>query len=155
MVIRKAKLTDIDRLSELLYEVHNLHAEGRPDIFQKGKQKYSKEDLESVLTNSQTPVWVAEEKRKVVGYIFCIYEEVKDHTSLTNRKTLYIDDLCVDKEFRQKGIGKSLYNYVKMIAKSNGCYDVTLNVWNLNPGALAFYEKLGLKPMKIYMEEIL
>lgn len=155
MVIRKAKLTDIDRLSELLYEVHNLHAEGRPDIFQKGKQKYSKEDLESVLTNSQTPVWVAEEKRKVVGYIFCVYEEVKDHTSLTNRKTLYIDDLCVDKEFRQKGIGKSLYNYVKMIAKSNGCYDVTLNVWNLNPGALAFYEKLGLKPMKTYMEEIL
>ena len=155
MIIRKAKLTDIDRLSELLYEVHNLHAEGRPDIFQKGKQKYSKEDLESVLTNSQTPVWVAEEKRKVVGYIFCIYEEVKDHTSLTNRKTLYIDDLCVDKEFRQKGIGKSLYNYVKMIAKSNGCYDVTLNVWNLNPGALAFYEKLGLKPMKTYMEEIL
>ena len=155
MVIRKAKFTDIDRLSELLYQVHNLHAEGRPDIFQKGKQKYSKEDLESVLTNSQTPVWVAEEKRKVVGYIFCIYEEVKDHTSLTDRKTLYIDDLCVDKEFRQKGIGKALYNYVKMIAKSKGCYDVTLNVWNLNPGAIAFYEKLGLKPMKTYMEEIL
>ena len=155
MVIRKAKLTDIDRLSELLYQVHNLHAEGRPDIFQKGKQKYSKEDLESVLTNSQTPVWVAEEKRKVVGYIFCIYEEVKDHTSLTDRKTLYIDDLCVDKEFRQTGIGKALYNYVKMIAKSKGCYDVTLNVWNLNPGAIAFYEKLGLKPMKTYMEEIL
>ena len=155
MVIRKAKFTDIDRLSELLYQVHNLHAEGRPDIFQKGKQKYSKEDLESVLTNDQTPVWVAEEKRKVVGYIFCIYEEVKDHTSLTDRKTLYIDDLCVDKEFRQKGIGKALYNYVKMIAKSKGCYDVTLNVWNLNPGAIAFYEKLGLKPMKTYMEEIL
>jgi len=155
MVIRKAKFTDIDRLSELLYEVHNLHAEGRPDIFQKGKQKYSKEDLESVLKNGKTPVWVAEEKRKVVGYIFCIYEEVKDHTSLTDRKTLYTDDLCVDKEFRQKGIGKALYNYVKMIAKSNGCYDVTLNVWNLNPGAIAFYEKLGLKPMKTYMEEIL
>lgn len=155
MVIRKAKFTDIDRLSELLYQVHNLHAEGRPDIFQKGKQKYSKEDLESVLSNDQTPVWVAEEKRKVVGYIFCIYEEVKDHTSLTDRKTLYIDDLCVDKEFRQKGIGKALYNYVKMIAKSKGCYDVTLNVWNLNPGAIAFYEKLGLKPMKTYMEEIL
>ena len=43
MIIRKAKLTDIDRLSELLYVVHNLHAEGRPDIFTKGKQKYTKE----------------------------------------------------------------------------------------------------------------
>ena len=155
MVIRKAKTTDIDRLLELLYVVHNLHAEGRPDIFMKGKQKYYKEDLEKVLTNELTPVWVAEDKKYIVGYIFCVYEEIKDHTSLTNRKTLYIDDLCVDQNFRQKGIGKQLYNYAKMIARTNGCYDVTLNVWNLNPGAIAFYEKLGLKPMKIYMEEIL
>ena len=155
MVIRKAKNTDIKRLLELLYDVHNLHAEGRPDIFQKGKQKYYQEDLEKVLANELSPVWVAEEKKQIVGYIFCIYEEIKDHTSLTNRKTLYIDDLCVDQNFRQKGIGKQLYNYAKMIAKSKGCYDITLNVWNLNPGAIVFYEKLGLKPMKVYMEEIL
>lgn len=155
MIIRKAKLTDIDRLSELLYVVHNLHAEGRPDVFKKGKQKYSKKDLESVLANDQTPVFVAEENDYVVGYIFCIYEEVKDHSSLTDRKTLYIDDICVDKDYRKKGIGKELYNYAKKIGKSNGCYDITLNVWHLNPGALAFYEKLGLKPMKTYMEEIL
>ena len=38
MIIRKAKNSDITRLLELLYNVHNLHAEGRPDIFQKGKQ---------------------------------------------------------------------------------------------------------------------
>lgn len=155
MIIRKAKLTDIDRLSELLYEVHKLHARYRPDVFKKRKQKYTKKDLETVLTNELTPVWVAEEKRQVVGYIFCIYEEIKDHKSMTDRKTLYIDDLCVDKEFRKKGIGRQLYNYAKMIGRTNGCYDITLNVWNLNPGAIAFYEKLGLKPMKIYMEEIL
>lgn len=155
MIIRKAKLTDIDRLSELLYEVHKIHAKSRPDIFKKRKQKYTKKDLESVLTNEQTPVWVAEDKKQVVGYIFCIYEDVKDHQSLTDRKTLYIDDICVDKEFRKRGIGKQLYNYAKMVARANGCYDITLNVWNLNPGAMIFYEKLGLKPMKVYMEEIL
>lgn len=155
MIIRKAKLTDIDRLSELLYEVHKLHAKHRPDVFKKRKQKYTKQDLETILTNDSTPVWVAEEKRQVVGYIFCIYEEIKDHPSMTDRKTLYIDDLCVDQEFRKKGIGSQLYNYAKMIARTKGCYDVTLNVWNLNPGAIVFYEKLGLKPMKVYMEEIL
>ena len=155
MIIRKAKLTDIDRLSELLYEVHKLHAKHRPDVFKKRKQKYTKQDLETILTNDSTPVWVAEEKRQVVGYIFCIYEEIKDHPSMTDRKTLYIDDLCVDQEFRKKGIGSQLYNYAKMMGRTKGCYDVTLNVWNLNPGAIAFYEKLGLKPMKVYMEEIL
>jgi ribosomal protein S18 acetylase RimI-like enzyme len=155
MIIRKAKLTDIDRLSELLYEVHKLHARHRPDVFKKRKQKYTKKDLESVLTNELTPVWVAEEKKQVVGYLFGIYEEIKDHKSMTDRKTLYIDDLCVDKNFRKKGIGRQLYNYAKMVARTNGCYDITLNVWNLNPGAIAFYEKLGMQPMKVYMEEIL
>jgi ribosomal protein S18 acetylase RimI-like enzyme len=155
MIIRKAKLTDIDRLSELLYEVHKLHARHRPDVFKKRKQKYTKKDLESVLTNELTPVWVAEEKKQVVGYLFGIYEEIKDHKSMTDRKTLYIDDLCVDKDFRKKGIGRQLYNYAKMVARTNGCYDITLNVWNLNPGAIAFYEKLGMQPMKVYMEEIL
>ncbi len=155
MIIRKAKLTDIDRLSELLYEVHKLHARHRPDVFKKRKQKYTKKDLESVLTNELTPVWVAEEKKQVVGYLFGIYEEIKDHQSLTDRKTLYIDDLCVDKDFRKRGIGRQLYNYAKMVARTNGCYDITLNVWNLNPGAIAFYEKLGMQPMKVYMEEIL
>ena len=77
----KAKITDIDRLLELLYVVHNLHAEGRPDIFMKGKQKYYKEDLEKVLTNELTPVWVAEDKKYIVGYIFCVYEEIKDDYS--------------------------------------------------------------------------
>lgn len=155
MIIRKAKITDIDRLSELLYEVHKLHARHRPDVFKKRKQKYTKKDLESVLTNELTPVWVAEEKKQVVGYLFGIYEEIKDHKSMTDRKTLYIDDLCVDKDFRKKGIGRQLYNYAKMVARTNGCYDITLNVWNLNPGAIAFYEKLGMQPMKVYMEEIL
>lgn len=155
MIIRKAKTTDIERLLELLEVVHGLHAKHRPDIFQEGKRKYTKEDLESILNNDLTPIWVAEEKKKVVGYIFCIYEEIKDHQSLTNRKTLYIDDICVDDNFRQKGIGRQLYNYAKMMAKTKGCYDITLNVWNLNPGAIIFYEKLGLKPLKIYMEEIL
>ena len=155
MIIRKAKLTDIDKLLYLLDIVHSLHEQARPDIFKKGKTKYTKEELEKILANDVTPVWVAEEKKQVVGYIFCIYEEIKDHQSLTNRKTLYIDDICVDDNFRQKGIGRQLYNYAKMMAKTKGCYDITLNVWNLNPGAIIFYEKLGLKPLKIYMEEIL
>ena len=155
MTIRKARLTDIDKLLELLYEVHKIHASKRPDIFKRRKQKYYKKDLEKILENDSTPVWVAEENKTVVGYIFCIYEEVKDHTSLTDRKTMYIDDLCVDKEYQGKHIGTELYNYAKMMAKSNGCYDITLNVWNLNPDAFKFYEKLGMVPRKVMMEEIL
>ena len=52
-------------------------------------------------------------------------------------------------------VGERLYTFVKGYAKGIGCYNVTLNVWQENPGARAFYEKMGLKPQKTGMEEIL
>lgn len=36
-----------------------------------------------------------------------------------------------------------------------GFYNVTLNVWSCNPGAIKFYEAMGLVPQKIGMELVL
>jgi ribosomal protein S18 acetylase RimI-like enzyme len=74
---------------------------------------------------------------------------------LTDIKTLYIDDLCIDENVRGQHIGKSIYEFVKSFAKENGCYNLTLNVWACNEGAMRFYEAVGLKPQKIGMETIL
>ena len=63
--------------------------------------------------------------------------------------------MCVDENIRGKHIGKTLYAYVIDFAKKEGCYNVTLNVWASNEGALRFYEKCGLVPQKIGMEKIL
>ena len=56
---------------------------------------------------------------------------------------------------RGRHIGRKLYEYVLDYAKKEGFYNVTLNVWSLNPAALRFYESCGLKPQKIGMETIL
>ena len=70
-------------------------------------------------------------------------------------KTLYIDDLCVDEDKRGMHIGRQLYDYVVEFAKVAGCYNLTLNVWSCNTGAMKFYEKCGLVPQKVGMELIL
>ena len=74
---------------------------------------------------------------------------------MTDIKTFYIDDLCVDETMRGKHIGKELYEGAVLLAKREGCYNVTLNVWSCNPSAIRFYEGLGLIPQKIGMEQIL
>jgi ribosomal protein S18 acetylase RimI-like enzyme len=74
---------------------------------------------------------------------------------MTDIKTLYIDDLCVDENARGRGIGKGLYNAAQELARSSGCYNLTLNVWCLNESAMRFYESCGLVPQKIGMEKIL
>ena len=48
-----------------------------------------------------------------------------------------------------------VYRFAVEYAKEKGCYDITLNVWSLNERAIAFYQKMGLKPLKVYMEEII
>ena len=70
-------------------------------------------------------------------------------------KRFTIDDLCVDEQARGQGIGKDLYEFVVQFARESGCYNLTLNVWAANPGAMRFYEKCGLVPQKIGMEKIL
>ena len=74
---------------------------------------------------------------------------------LTDIKTLYIDDLCVDETKRGMHIGKTIYEAVLDFAKEQGCYNVTLNVWSCNESAMKFYQSCGLKPQKVGMEVIL
>ena len=154
-MIRFALEKDIEKIGDLLCQVDLVHHNGRPDIFKIGR-KYSDSELLELLKDKERPILVAvDENDKVMGYCFCIYQQYVDNSVLTDIKTLYIDDLCVDKDIRGKGIGKSLYYAALDMAKQNGCYNVTLNVWECNPTALQFYRSLGMNPQKTYMETIL
>lgn len=156
MKIRFAEKKDIPRIHTLLVQVHAVHYKGRPDLFKPHVQKYTNEELRIILRDKERPVLVAvNDSNEVVGYVFCIFQQHLNDHILTDIKTLYIDDLCVDKSCRGQKIGRQLYERVLLFAKENGCYNVTLNVWSCNPSALRFYEACGLVPQKIYMEHIL
>lgn len=154
MNIRRAEKKDIPQIETLLYQVAKVHADGRPDLFKQGEKKYTTDELTVLLEDADRPIFVAEEGSRILGYAFCIYQQ--NHSNvLTDIKTLYIDDLCVLEGFRKKHVGRQLYEYVLETAKENGCYNVTLNVWECNPGARKFYEKCGLQVQKTGMEKIL
>lgn len=155
-VIRRAEEKDIGRVHELLIQVDMVHHNARPDLFKSYSVKYTDDELKEIFKNDSTPVFVyADDEDKVVGYAFCIFKQYTNDNILTDIKTLYIDDLCVDEAARGQGIGKALYDYAVEYAKEQGCYNLTLNVWASNAGALRFYEKCGLKPQKICMETFL
>ena len=154
-MIRQAVEKDIPRISDLLLQVCLVHHNGRPDIFNVGT-KYSEEELKSLINDEQRPILVCtDEDDNVMGYCFCIYQQHTDNSILTDIKTLYIDDLCVDETLRGKHIGKQLYEAAVRLARDSGCYNLTLNVWSCNPSAMRFYEAQGLVPQKIGMELIL
>lgn len=153
--IRRAEKTDIPQIENLLYQVQKVHSDARPDLFISGGRKYTEDELKIIINDNERPVFVADIGGTVSGYAFCIHKQALNSTSLTDIKTLYIDDLCVDENKRGLHIGRRLYEYVLDYAKNNGYYNVTLNVWADNRGAVKFYEHIGLSVQKIGMEKIL
>ena len=155
-MIRKAELKDMKRIDDLLSQVLNVHHTARPDLFKANARKYNDEELQAILSDETRPIFVYEDENGIVqGYAFCVFQQHLDNNILTDIKTLYIDDLCVDETCRHQRIGHKLYDYVCDFAQNRGCYNVTLNVWADNISALKFYQSLDLHPQKVGMEKIL
>lgn len=156
-MIRKASTSDIQRIIDLLHQVNMVHHVIRPDLFKPNTTKYNEQELESMLNDSRNPIFVYDDTKetRLLGYAFCQISEVKDNKLLQNIKTLYIDDICVDENARGKHVGTALYEYVRDYARSIGCHNITLNVWEGNEPALNFYRSMGMQVQKITMETIL
>ena len=155
-MVRRARKEDIARILELLIQVDMVHHNGRPDLFKGPATKYGADELEEIIKNDGTPVFVCvNEEGTVMGHAFCMHKQITDDRVLTDVRTLYIDDICVDEAFRGHGVGRALYDHVIEYAGSLDFYNVTLNVWSCNPGAVKFYETMGLNPQKIGMEKLL
>ena len=153
-MIRKAAKEDIQRIIELLHQVNMVHHVIRPDLFKPHTTKYNEQELEAMLDEDSKPIFVFDDGM-VLGYAFCQVSEVKNNQLLEDIKTLYIDDICVDENARGKHVGKALYEYVLEYARSIGCNNITLNVWEGNEPAQRFYRNMGMQVQKTTMEIIL
>ena len=156
MRFRRAEKKDLPGVTRLLSQVLEVHADARPDLFIHGTRKYTDGELLRIFSDPQTPVFVAEEDGgALVAHCFCELQEQKGLNNMYDMRTLYIDDLCVDEAARGTHVGSALYRHVLEFAKEQGCYNVTLNVWEGNDRARAFYEHMGFGVRKTMMEKIL
>lgn len=152
-MIRKAESKDIPQILRMLEQILLLHHKTRPDLFRGQGTKYDARELEQMLSRPQTPIFVYQQGDTVTGYIMCQEQNARGHV-LQPVKTLYIDDLCVDESARGKGVGRKLMEYATDYARKNGFYNITLHVWEGNPGAMAFYRSAGLTTQYTSLELI-
>ena len=150
-IIRPAEPRDLEAVNTLLRQVLAVHHAARPDLFRPEGKKYSDEEILAIFDNPETPVFVYEREGAVLGYAFCALQ-YQDSGALMPLTTLYLDDLCVLESARGLRIGTALFEYVKAYAKEKGCHNITLHVWEGNPGAKAFYEAQGMAPQYTSME---
>ncbi len=78
-----------------------------------------------------------------VGYALFFH----NFSTFIGRPGMYLEDLFVEPEFRGKGIGKSLLQYLAQIAVDRKCGRLEWAVLNWNESAISFYKQLGAAPM--------
>jgi GNAT superfamily N-acetyltransferase len=81
---------------------------------------------------------VAEEKQVVIGISF-LYVRY----STWKGKVLYLEDLVVKENYRNKGIGTQLMNSTIEFAKLNGFIRIQWQVLDWNVDAIRFYQKFN------------
>lgn len=151
-MIREIVKEDYDKVLELAHEVHLIHLENRPDIYNDACSLPYNRFLEMLESGYN---YAYEENGNILGIILGEVVESANIPLFKKRRILFIDDIAVTKNYRNKKIGTKLYLTVKEKAIKDNLDSIELNVWSFNKDAIAFYQKLGLREKNIKMEEIL
>jgi glucosamine-phosphate N-acetyltransferase len=103
--------------------------------------------LAVIQSNPYHKIFVAREKTIIGSITVLIEPKFIRNISLV----AHIEDVVVNSEFRQYGLGKRLVNHAIEYARSQGCYKVILDCSEQNVG---FYTKCGFvvkeKQMALY-----
>ncbi len=90
---------------------------------------------------------VAVEEDKVLGYLIALVKQIPEYPILIPRRYVMIDNMGVDENARQQGIGTLLLQKIEEEAIEVGYAAIELNVYNFNEGAKRLYIKNGFEPM--------
>lgn len=153
MEFRLAVSSDAPAIASALRNMLEIHHNGRPDLFREGAKKYDEKAVADMIAEGKDVIYVAACGLTVCAYAICRIEYISGHPIRRDMKTMYLDDLCVMPEYRDRGIGHRFMNMLFDEAKKRGCDNFELNVWEFNSRAVSFYESCGLTVQRRRMEK--
>lgn len=147
--IRRVTLKDkleLEKLINEFYIIHNRQKLLPPDILPfmtyKDINKLVKDTVQDYLTNKKHYVFVAEDNGMLIGYI-C--GQVKKYPDKLFDKGGYIEDWFVSKQYRNRQIGKLLFEQIYDLFKQLKCDHLRLYTFAINKQVLDIYYKMGFK----------
>lgn len=146
---------DFDAFNDIMYEIHRLHTDNRPDIYcQIGKPTDHRAwDFERLLSDETAELFGVEIDGRIVGICQMTIKQSAGNKIIAARRMAYINELGVSESFRRQGIGTILYNEAVRRAAELKAESVELNVWAFNQRAIEFYKSLGMEMQRCFMEK--
>ncbi len=149
-MLELAQKSDFASVNAMARQIHALHVQWRPDIYEMVETLYPQERFESVIRERQ--LYVAKIGGVPVGFVLL---KIRDYNQpgLVRRKVMVVEEFCVHESCRNQGIGKQMMEDVHALAKAFRCTDLQLGVYPRNDAAVSFYQKCGFTIRSIDMQK--
>ena len=137
ILYRKSVIEDIPYINELFIEMLKTVNER---MIKKGIEPYEEVGfdegyLETFYNNDDKVIFVALDNKKIVGFLsICKYKD---------ENYIYLDDYCVNKDYRGKGIGSHLMNMAFEYAKEKKIDCIKTHVEDANTESINYYNNKG------------
>ncbi len=151
-MVRFAEERDLPRVNELRRQVSELHVNGRPDIFKPGFCRELQDRVYEMYRGGDSDVIVAERDGVIRGMACVEYLTKQESPYNQERKIYYVTEIGVDAAFRRRGVGRELMEFMRVDATAKGFARIELDMWTFNEGALQFYEAVGFRTFRRFME---
>ena len=148
-MIELATAKDRAEVNRLARQIHQLHVDWRPDIYQMPEELFSEEQFQELIGTRQ--MYVGKLNGIVVGYAILKIREY-NWPAVVYRRVMVLDQLCVEETLRGHGLGTAMMEDISALAKAFGCTDMQLGVYPQNDAAVSFYQKCGFMIQNINMQ---
>lgn len=142
----------MNRVNDLRRQVNEIHAENRPDVFKSGFGQELRNLAYTLLNGENSDILVVERNGIICGMACVNYVRRPETLYAMPRNFYQVQEIAVDEKFRRQGVGRELFEYMKKNALERGLNKIELDVWSFNESAIEFYEAMGFRETRIWME---
>ncbi|MGN1021106.1 MAG: GNAT family N-acetyltransferase [Aristaeellaceae bacterium] len=150
-MVRWATEADIDRINVLRRQVSDVHVQGRPDVFHGFNEALAARAGE-LIRREDAGIAVCEREGVIEGFASILYVDRPASPYRYAQHFLHIEEFGVDEACRRQGVGRELMEWIRRLASETGFTRIELDMWAFNESALDFYEAVGFKVYRKYME---
>jgi ribosomal protein S18 acetylase RimI-like enzyme len=149
MQIVRGDASRLDEVGPLFKAMHEHHRAGGAQVlpFRPGEAAWERRrpHYESLLASGRGHLLLAEEDRRVIGYVM-VSVTAGQVTLATGDRMAELETLSVAEGDRGQGVGRALMDAAYAVMRDLGATEVVLYVLEGNDGAVRFYERLGMRP---------
>ena len=148
-MLELASPKDREAVNRLARQVHQLHVDWRPDLYEMPQELYPEDRFLSAIQQRQ--LYVAKVGEEVIGYA-AMMVRTQEGIGRVKCRAMLLDEICVDEPFRGQGFGTRMAADIRALARAFGCTRIQLGVFPQNDAAVSFYQKMGFYISSISMQ---